>query len=113
MLYFYLFILSSLTSRSKDLYSDTKRSPGARGPVGLQGVLLLGEAQLHHRVEEEQLDEPRAEQPGETLPFSGTSSPYHPHRVRLNMQFVTLAVFKLRVIISLRRVFAVAMTPLR
>lgn len=62
------------TFRPKDLHADTQRTPGAGRSLGVQGILLVRETELHHRVPKEQRDEPGQEQPGETLPLSSTQS---------------------------------------
>lgn len=65
-------------SRPEDLHTDTKRPSGAGRLFQLQGVPLLREAELRCRLQEEQRDEPRQEQSGETLPLFSTSSDWLP-----------------------------------
>lgn len=67
------FFLRSLR-RPEDLHADSQRPSGAGRLFQFQGVLLLREAELHRRLQEEQRDEPRQEQPGEALPLFGTYS---------------------------------------
>lgn len=62
-------------SRAEDLHADPQRPSGAGRLFQLQGVLLLREAELPRRLQEEQRDEPGQEQPGEALPLFSTSSP--------------------------------------
>lgn len=73
------FLSFPIPSRPEDLHPDAQRPPGARRPLGAPGILFLREAELRHRVHEEQRVEPGQEQPGETLPLSGTPSHTHTH----------------------------------